>query len=99
VSASTTVVVQLIHTFKHVWLLLLLLLPQTAAGCLLQSGNSVDVPVYDFSTHARSAETRRVSMARICRAAQQTVLQQLLFVCSKVYWVLLCMLQSIWLQC
>jgi hypothetical protein len=68
VSASTTVVVQLIHTFKHVWLLLLLL-PQTAAGCLLQSGNSVDVPVYDFSTHARSAETRRVSMAQTCRAA------------------------------
>jgi uridine kinase len=37
-------------------LLLLLLLVS------LQSGKSVDVPVYDFSRHARSSETRRVSL-------------------------------------
>jgi uridine kinase len=55
----------LMYIFKRV----LLLLSQTAAGFLLQSGKSVDVPVYDFSTHARSAETRRVSVAQTCRAA------------------------------
>lgn len=32
-----------------------------AVGVCLQAGKSVDVPVYDFTRHARSEETRRVS--------------------------------------
>lgn len=30
------------------------------AGCVLQAGRSVEVPVYDFTRHARSEEVRKV---------------------------------------
>lgn len=29
-------------------------------ACLLQAGRSVEVPVYDFTKHARSSEVRKV---------------------------------------
>ena len=43
--------------------------------CLLslQDGVGVDVPVYDFATHQRSAETRRVSLVVCVAHARETL--------------------------
>ncbi len=51
---------------------------------LLQSGKSVDVPVYDFTRHARSEQTRRVRLLLLLGAAAYAVCRPCFAVCGSV---------------